>query len=58
MKAAIRSRFADAVDTLSNLDTVIEHTAGRRRVLSLARTLAEVDRIAAPARGGRCPDCS
>jgi hypothetical protein len=46
MKAAIRARLADAVDSLSDLDALVEHTAVRLSVLTLARTLGEVDHIA------------
>jgi hypothetical protein len=53
MKDAICARLADAVDTLSNLDGLLEDTAGRLSVL----TLAEVDHIAARGRRERARPC-
>jgi hypothetical protein len=47
VKDAIRARLADAVDTLSDLDTLIEQRAGRLAPILLARAMVEIDAAAA-----------
>ncbi len=47
MKDAIRARLADAVDTLSDLDALIENRAGSLVPILLAWAMVEFDAIAA-----------
>jgi hypothetical protein len=47
VKEAIRARLADAVETLSDIDALVEGAADRLPPLLLARALVEADTLAA-----------